>query len=339
MTDKEVLDYVWTTSNRFNMLNNKGKISQDMIDYISNRYEDSKSLKESIFRMKHNLEVRPVCHICGAPVRFIDNRFLKSCCPAHKIDQAKIKKAIKIKYNVDNISQLDSVKKKVKNTMINRYGVQNAFNLGKEKSIKYRKEHKDEVINKMRQTSLKKFGYTHAAKSPIIKEQIKKTCQAKYGVDCPCQAEVVKAKYNWDIIIEKQWETKRKNGTAGGPHSIQEDRIYEVLCDKYGKDDIIRQYKDKERYPFFCDFYIKSKDLFIEYQGYYTHGNEPYDENSEEHNKILKKLTENNETKTIDAWTIRDPLKRNIAKNNNLNYVEFFTLREAIYRIKNEIYK
>ena len=27
-------------------------------------------------------------------------------------------------------------------------------------------------------------------------------------------------------------------------------------------------------------------------------------------------------------WTINDPLKRNIAKENNLNYLEFFNINE-----------
>lgn len=36
------------------------------------------------------------------------------------------------------------------------------------------------------------------------------------------------------------------------------------------------QYKSSV-YPWHCDFYIKELDLYIEYQGYYTHGNHPFD--------------------------------------------------------------
>ena len=121
MTDKEVIDYIWSKNNNFNVLYSKGKISQEMLDYLSNRYNDSTSLRESLYRIKHNLEIRPVCHICGAPVKFDGNVFKKACCPSHRIDQSKIKKAVKEKYGVDNISQLKETKEKVKNTIINRY--------------------------------------------------------------------------------------------------------------------------------------------------------------------------------------------------------------------------
>ena len=140
-------------------------------------------------------------------------------------------------------------------------------------------------------------------------------------------------------VLAKQWETKKIRGTFGGPHSQQENRIYEVLCEKYGKDNVERQYKDDERYPFYCDFYVKPLDLFIEYQGYFTHGTEPYDKDCVEHQNIVEELRRENHFGAIETWTIKDVEKRNTAKKNNLNYVEFFTLKEAIYRINNECYR
>ena len=32
----------------------------------------------------------------------------------------------------------------------------------------------------------------------------------------------------------------------------------------------------------------------------------------------------------VETWTVRDPLKREIAKKNELNYLEFFTFDEFI---------
>lgn len=339
MTDKEVIDYIWSKNNNFNVLYSKGKISQEMLDYLSNRYNDSTSLRESLYRIKHNLEIRPVCHICGAPVKFDGNTFKKACCPSHRIDQSKIKKAVKEKYGVDNISQLKEVKEKVKNTIINRYGVPNAFNIGKEKSISYRKEHKEEVRNKRINTCLERYGIEHVIHTESAKRNAhteeannkrRETCIRVYGVPNPVQN---------PKVLAKQWETKKIRGTFGGPHSQQENRIYEVLCKKYGKDNIERQYKDDERYPFYCDFYVKPLDLFIEYQGYFTHGTEPYDKDCIEHQNIVEELRRENHFGAIETWTIKDVEKRNTAKKNNLNYVEFFTLKEAIYKINNECYR
>ena len=339
MTDKDVIDYIWDKKNNFNSLYSKGKISQEMLDYLSNRYNDSTSLRESLYRIKHNLEIRPVCHICGAPVKFDGNVFKKACCSSHRIDQSKIKKAVKEKYGVDNISQLKETKEKVKNTIINRYGVPNAFNIGKEKSITYRKEHKEEVRNKRINTCLERYGIEHVIHTESAKRNAhteeannkrRETCMRVYGVPNPVQN---------PKVLAKQWETKKIRGTFGGPHSQQENRIYEVLCKKYGKDNIERQYKDNERYPFYCDFYVKPLDLFIEYQGYFTHGTEPYDKDCIEHQNIVEELRRENHFGAIETWTIKDVEKRNTAKKNNLNYVEFFTLKEAIYRINNEYYR
>ena len=54
-----------------------------------------------------------------------------------------------------------------------------------------------------------------------------------------------------------------------------------MLISVCGEDDIIRQY-NSERYPFSCDFYIKSLDVFIEYQGFWSHNVHPYNPDSEE---------------------------------------------------------
>lgn len=56
--------------------------------------------------------------------------------------------------------------------------------------------------------------------------------------------------------------------------------MYTLLCNIFNVDDIIRQYSDN-RYPFCCDFYLKSLDLFIELNFHWTHGGHPFDENSQ----------------------------------------------------------
>ena len=55
--------------------------------------------------------------------------------------------------------------------------------------------------------------------------------------------------------------------------------------------------------------------------------------------KTVEELKRENHFGAIETWTIKDVEKRNTAKKNNLNYVEFFTLKEAIYKINNECYR
>lgn len=87
-----------------------------------------------------------------------------------------------------------------------------------------------------------------------------------------------------------------------------------------------------------CDFYIPEKDLFIEYQGHWTHGKHPFDKDCLEDKLIIESWKSKN-TKyynlAINTWTIRDFLKRKTAKENNLNWVEFFTFAEFIEWYKN----
>lgn len=47
--------------------------------------------------------------------------------------------------------------------------------------------------------------------------------------------------------------------------------MYERLAVTFGPDDVVRQYRDP-RYPFFCDFYVRSLDLFVECNFHWTHG-------------------------------------------------------------------
>ena len=95
----------------------------------------------------------------------------------------------------------------------------------------------------------------------------------------------------------------------------------------------IHHYRDNEKYPFNCDFYIPEIDTWIEYQGLWTHGEHPFNKNSDK--EKLELLKEKSKTSdyykgAIETWTIRDPLKRKIAKKNRLNYLEFFNMKEVL---------
>ena len=81
----------------------------------------------------------------------------------------------------------------------------------------------------------------------------------------------------------------------------------------------------EKRYPFQCDFYVKSQDMFIEVNGNWTHGDHPFDSNNEDDLKTLKEWEEKAKTSkyyqnAIYTWTDLDVRKQNFAKENNLNY-------------------
>ena len=141
------------------------------------------------------------------------------------------------------------------------------------------------------------------------------------------------------LVVEKVYSTKRKNNTFN-TSSVEE------LFEKYlhsKQYEYIRQYKDENRYPFLCDFYIPKYDLFIEIQGNWTHGKHPFNNTNKKDIEILNIWKSKNTTyyeKAIYDWTQRDVLKRNIAKENNLNYLEIFSYKiDVVIKEFNEYLK
>ena len=276
------------------------------------------------------------------------------------------------KYGVENPYQNEEIKDKIKKTKLNKYGDEyynnkekvhhtNLENLGVEMPFQSKK-----ILNKCIQTLKNNYGenINNPMDLDIIKNKIKNTCLQKYGVDWYTKTKeyVEKTKQTllkhygvdayaktkeWKEHIQsieyqiqrkqKEYNTKKKNKSFNT--SKPEKLCYKLLKEKYN--DTIYQFRDLKRYPFNCDFYIPSLDLFIEYQGSEFHGKRPYLGTSEDL-EIVKKwqirgdqICKNEHKQNsryyamINIWTIKDPLKRKTAKDNNLNYIEFWNIDEV----------
>ena len=55
-------------------------LSLDEIEYINNLYIDSKSFKESIYRLLNNIDIRPICKTCGKNVEFCRGGYFRNFC-------------------------------------------------------------------------------------------------------------------------------------------------------------------------------------------------------------------------------------------------------------------
>ena len=125
---------------------------------------------------------------------------------------------------------------------------------------------------------------------------------------------------------ERQNRIKKTNGTLN--ISKPELKAFAALLDIY-KDNVVHSYRDP-RYPFNCDFYIKSEDLFIELNLTWTHGGAPYDQHNPNHKDKLKlwkrkALSSDFYKNAIYTWTQLDVKKQLYARQNNLNYLMFYT--------------
>lgn len=339
MIDEEVLEYC--EKNRYKKWKNR---EQKYIDYLLNRFNDFSvnniydKCKEALYRLRHNIDNRPRCPICGNNLTYIVNfKFYPTACCNECMNKLKFQKLQQTsfeRYGTRIPSQSKEVKFKQKNTNLKKYGtvsaLQNKEVQNKTKQTLINKYGVDNIAKSeywkqhVQETSLKQYGTNYPNQSELVKNKMKQSCLKHYGVDNYFKTEECKAKANSKEAINKGLETKRKNKSLN--ISLIEIDSLKLLKQKYP--DVIYQYKDKQRYPFMCDFYIPSLDLFIECNYHWTHGGKPY-ENSEIDNILLNQWKEKNTQYYINAincWTIRDVNKRNIAKQNKLNYIEFFTI-------------
>ena len=276
----------------------------DLYDYSKTVY--IKGHTKSIIICKEHGEFlqSPAKHLLGrgCPVCAIEKR-KKTLIKQYGVDnpmksqsiRKKAQATVRERYGVDFIGQSDIVKSKAKNTFLKKYGVDNPM---KNEDIKIKaQQNRTEIVDE----------------SSVLKKR-KQTMLNKYGVEYAMQS---------SEFLDKTIMIKKVNGTL--TTSNLEIIVKEKLIEIFGKDDVEYQYKSK-KYPFLCDFYIKSRDLYIELNACWTHGHKWYGNDNDILSDWLKKSEYSNYyKKAIQIWTDYDVSKRNCAKNNNLNYVVFWS--------------
>lgn len=372
--DKILLKIFLTNSGRSKYVLKKLNNYPNIKEYLDNRFYDySESYKEILDRIKFKIEIRPTCKLCGANVKYkgllnsqptyktycscscaqkseeTRNKYKEKCIQKYGVDnsfkdkqiQEKKRKSLMDHYGVIVPSKSDEIKEKIKNTCLEKYGAASLLQSGEiRKKIEITNLEKYGSITPLGNTEFmkakikEKYGVEYSTQIPYVKKKIsegtsslkckrkkEKTCMERYGVPHISMDEDIK---------NKKIETRRKNHTFNT--SKPEEELYVYIKSKFPS--VIRQYKDKERYPWQCDFYIPELDYFIELNGTWTHGKHPYNPNSED-----KALLEKMQTKAlsghkyylnaIKTWTIYDVNKRETAKRNNLNFKEVWSLEEG----------
>ena len=328
----------------------------EFFDYINKKYNNIANTREKLYLFYFNLTETPKCIVCGKKSIFFGlkkgyseycsndcankstkriEKIKKTClekynCTSYAQTQEfkdKSKQTCLERYGVEFIGKTEEQKKKSKQTKLERYGDENWCNSNKIKQTKLERYGDENYVNleKRKQTCLEKYNCTSYTQTQEFKDKSKQTCLEKYGIDAYQKtkefSEIIRAKL--DIIQQKIYQTKKKN------NSFNTSSIEKQLED-YLKENNINyktQYKS-ELYPFKCDFYFPDWDLYLEINAHWTHGGHPFDNTNKDDLLLLEKWKSNN-TKyydiAINTWTVRDVLKRETAKKNDLNYIEVFT--------------
>jgi len=234
----------------------------------------------------------------------------KTCLDRYGVDnpfkldsiQANIREYWMDTHGVSNPSQVLYIQELRKKTMLERFGVENPFA-------------NEDIKEKIKETNMDKYGVEYSSQCKEVRDKVVDTNMLRYGVPSYTQTDEYRKKSNI---------TKHLNNTFNT--SKPEILLYEMLALHFGKDDIVVQYSLDSRYPFNCDFYIKSRDLFIELNGTWTHGGHWFSNDISDNISSLTWLDK--ATTYYDNayynWVYSDVNKRKSAEDNNLNYVVFW---------------
>ena len=189
----------------------------------------------------------------------------------------------------------------------------------------------DTVKLHMEEAFSKKYGegITNPFQADEVKRKITRTMLEKYGATTYTQTQEYRDRLLLmrDEIEEKRLRTMEQNNSFFS--SKMESVVEDIIRKRFP--DVLTQYKS-EKYPFRCDFYIPSKDQYVEYNGTWTHGRHPFDETNPDDLLILENWKRKNNKyhdNAIETWTVRDVNKRRVAKENGLNFVELWNISEV----------
>ena len=273
---------------------------------------DELPFKQKLWHFLKDTYIIPKCKICGNSVSF---------------ETRKNQWGYHIYCSGDCAMHDESVKQQMYNTKELLYGDKNYNN--KEKQIITLSKRTDEEIKqiteKAKQTRLLKNDGKYFSDESINK--IKETTYNRYGVDSFTKTQIFRdlISEHQDTIQTKQYKTKKKN------HSFNSSNIERELEKYFIENNInyISQYRS-DKYPFSCDFYFPDSNYYIEIQGNWTHGVHPFDKCNIDDIKTLNEWENKSKEsafykKAIYVWTEHDVKKRNIAKENEINYLEIFS--------------
>lgn len=235
-------------------------LKMDVIDKdacVKCRYKKREDISLKLYGVKNSAQREDVREILSEKSTFRDTK--------------KIRKAMKDKYGVEVPLQSKEIMQKHKDTIKERYGVDNVSQI-------------DDVKEKVKQTNLDKYGSEYFLASDYARDKIDTTVKERYGVDNVFQLESTKQK-----IVETNLE---KYGTE---HRLQNEECLqqqkENVLNKYGVENVAQVEEFKE----------KAKQTNLERYGVeYPTQSESIKE------KIIRKMIEDGRMKVFDGKSMRE---------------------------------
>lgn len=192
----------------------------------------------------------------------------------------------------------------------------------------------DATKQKAMATNLLKYGSTNVMDDMAVRTKLAVTNDSIYGGPSPfCDKQVRQKSLQKKSpnLVAAMREYKQFGCVSDITcESMAEFIIFRYLVDKFGPSDVYSQYgihPYDARYPYNCDFYIKSLDLFIELNLFYVHGGHWFDDTNPDDILKLKHWVDSGRAKNQKAaeiWSVVDVEKRQRATDSKLRYLVFW---------------
>lgn len=299
--------------NNKRVINGMEPLTKDMsLDFRVNYIEDKYSYDEIYDTISEYLKTNRVADQRWTGIELLDCRFGR--------EYAKAFKRLLGNKRYRELSEVHRKNKSVASQIELYGGVGLAGKSAREKAVN---------------TNIDRYGVENVMQNKDVKARLGETNAHRYGGPSPFSSDTVQRKGHKTRISNINRDMDHYNKTGEIPDSLfklspYERVVFEHLVSRFGKDDVFYQYgvhPRDERYPYHCDFYIKSLDLFIEINAHYSHGNHWYDDTNHEdraRRQHLATSTSKRSRNALTVWCDTDLKKRDTAKLNHLNYLVFW---------------
>lgn len=195
----------------------------DFREYINEKYQDSTTIQERLYRYYNGIDIVPTCPVCNKRVKFHGfsygyAKFCGSRCASKSPEsRQKVINTVKQRYGDDYKQKFVW---KSKETCMRRYGVTNPM--------------KDSVVvNKLKNKFLQTLGVDNPMKNEDVKAKSRQTCLERYGVEYSSQADDVKQKARQTNLLR-----------YGAPCNMSTDEFKEVsrraCLERYGVEYVLQ---------------------------------------------------------------------------------------------------
>lgn len=304
-------------------------VKHNLYDDLINYYNDSTSINETIYRIVNNIDIRPVCKICGKPVKFTNGRFPTYCCPKCRNNDPDViaknkagvskslkevyqkrggeiknkrKETLKEKYGIETASPfgITQFQDKAKETIKQKYGVDNVLRLSQFRNTREYWQYRSIKLQK-------EYGYDIEY---IIDENGETKILVKNG--CNIHGDVVVSLSTFN----NRTKLDRKNYTVlcpiCNPLKKQETSIETIIKNILDDLNILYIQHDRNQInPYELDFYLPEYNIGIECNGIFWHSGE---ENGQ---RILQKynLCKEKNIKLLNFWEDEIHTKKDIIES------------------------